>query len=85
VVNDTLDVDGYSAVSLWIAGCGRVAMSTKETALVVSAGQCGRKAKKETVSPSLLDVSSLGLSGWSALAVLFFNASIVESHGARTT
>jgi hypothetical protein len=77
VANDTIDVDGYSAVSLWIAGCGRVAMSTKETALVVSAGQCGCKAKKETVSPSLL--------GWSALAVLFFNASIVESHGARTT
>jgi hypothetical protein len=47
-------------------------MGTKEMALVVSSGQCGHKAKKETVSPSLLEVSSLGLSGWSGLAVLFF-------------
>jgi hypothetical protein len=85
VVDDTRDVDEYSAVSSWIAGCGRVAMGTKEMALIVSAGQCVHEAKKETVSPSLLDVSSLGLSGWSGLAVLFFNASIVESHGARTT
>jgi hypothetical protein len=63
----------------------RLATSTKEMALVVSGGQCVRESKKETVSPSLLDVSSLGLSGWSGLAVLFFNASIVESHSARTT
>jgi hypothetical protein len=51
-------------------------------ALVLSVGQYGCEAKKETTS--LLDVSSLGLSGWSDLAVLLFRP-IVESYGARTT
>jgi microsomal dipeptidase-like Zn-dependent dipeptidase len=59
-------------------------MRKNEMALVVSAGQCDRKAKKEIESASLLDVSSLGLSGWSDLAVLSFKP-IVTSHSARTT
>jgi hypothetical protein len=75
-------VGRYSGVWLWIAGCGCVAMCTKEMALALSAGRYGCEAKKETAS--LLDVSSLGLSRWSDLAVLFFKP-IVESHSARTT